>query len=584
MTAATRKLTAILAADVAGYSRLMGADEEGTLNRLKTHRRELIDPKIAEHRGRIVKTTGDGMLVEFASVVDAVKCAVEIQRAMRERETELLADQLIQFRIGVNTGDVIIDGDDIHGDGVNVAARLEALAEPGTICLSAAAWDQVRGKVAVSADDLGEKKLKNIERSVRIYRIAAETETSERPTLPLPDKPSIAVLPFQNMSGDPEQEYFADGMVEEIITALSRFHWLFVIARNSSFTYKGRAVDVKQVARELGVHYVLEGSVRKGGQKVRITGQLIDATTGAHLWADKFDGDLADVFDLQDQVAGSVVAAIEPKLQSAEIERARRKPTDDLGAYDLYLRALHSADGRDKASVRAALDLLYQAISANPRYAVAHARAAQLYVWWFSNGWSESPEADAAESVRLARAAIAADRDDAEALYLAGAALVFFATDAALGVNMLDRSLAMNANCAHAWMLSGQARIYLGDNEMALSCLHRAQRLSPLDQWLALSFELMAFAHMFEGRFEEAVLAAQRGLKERPGTVSTYRVLAASYAHLGRLDEARHAIEQVLRLYPGYSLGARSRFKFAMFQAPRAAIYIEGLRKAGAPE
>lgn len=343
-----RRLAAILAADVAGYSRLMGADEVGTLAALKAHRREVIDPAISQHHGRIVKTTGDGMLVEFASAVDAITCAVAVQEKMADRIASG-AGPCILFRVGINVGDIIIDSDDIFGDGVNVAARVENECEPGGVCLSGSAFEQVRGKTSFAFDDLGERSLKNIDRPVRLYALRSAVSSTATGTkapaqgakpLPLPDKPSIAVLPFQNMSGSPEQEYFADGMVEDIITALSRFGALFVIARNSSFTYKGKAVDIKQVGRELGVRYVLEGSVRKAANRVRITGQLIDATTGSHLWADRFDGTLDDVFDLQDQVAVSVVSAIAPKLEQVEIERAKRKPIESLDAYDLYLRAL----------------------------------------------------------------------------------------------------------------------------------------------------------------------------------------------------------------------------------------------------
>ena len=340
-----RRLAAILAADVAGYSRLMGADEEGTLERLKALRRELLDPKIAEHRGRLVKTTGDGLLVEFASIVDAVRCAVAVQQAMPERNTGIGADNRIELRIGINLGDVIVEGDDLYGDGVNIAARLEALADAGGVFVSNTVHDHVRDRVPFVFEDLGEQQVKNIARRVRVYRVcdagAVRSQSApEPPALPLPDKPSIAVLPFVNMSGDPEQEYFVDGMVEEIITALSRIRWLFVIARNSSFTYKGQAIDAKRVGRELGVRYVLEGSVRKAGNRVRITGQLIDATTGTHLWADRFDGPLGDVFDLQDKVATSVAGVIEPALRQAEIARAQRKRPESLDAYDLYLRAL----------------------------------------------------------------------------------------------------------------------------------------------------------------------------------------------------------------------------------------------------
>ena len=377
-----RRLAAILAADIAGYSRLMGNDEEGTLAELKACRRELMDPKIAEHRGRIVKTTGDGALVEFASAVDATRCAIEIQRTMASRNATIPEDRRVEFRIGINVGDIIFDEGDIFGDGVNIAARVESLASPGAICLSENAYKQIEGKVAIDVSDMGEQHLKNIAHPVRVYGVRLDG-ASERPTLALPDKPSIAVLPFQNMSGDPEQEYFADGVVEEIITALSRIRWLFVIARNSSFTYKGRAVDIKQVGRELGVRYVLEGSVRISADRVRITGQLIDASNGAHLWADRFDGALKDIFDLQDQVSASVVGAIAPKLEEAEIERAKRKPTERLDAYDYYLRgmaATHSVFEGTENAVSEALRLFYRAIELDPNYASAYGMAAWCHV------------------------------------------------------------------------------------------------------------------------------------------------------------------------------------------------------------
>ena len=341
-----RKLAAIFAADIAGYSRLMGADEEGTHAAVTELRRELIARQIAEHHGRIVKLTGDGFLAEFASVVDAVRCAVELQRRMAERNAGAPADRRIEFRVGINIGDIIVEADDIYGDGVNIAARIEALAEPGGICVSRVVRDQVRDRLEIAFDDMGQQQVKNIARPVRVYKVRGEMAAVEaapalaQPALQLPDKPSIAVLPFQNMSGDPEQEYFADGMVEEIITVLSRIRWLFVIARNSSFSYKGQSPDVKRVGRELGVRYVLEGSVRKAGGRVRITAQLIDAQSSAHLWADRFDGSLEDVFELQDQVADSVAGVIEPTLQSAEIRRSAERPTSDVTAYDLYLRAL----------------------------------------------------------------------------------------------------------------------------------------------------------------------------------------------------------------------------------------------------
>jgi TolB-like protein len=360
-----RRLTAILAADVAGYSRLTGMDEEGTHAQLQDHLRSLVDPKIAEHRGRVVKNTGDGLLAEFSSVVGAVRCAVEVQRGMAERNADVPREKRVEFRIGINVGDIMIDRGDIFGEGVNVAARLEGVAEPGGICISDDAHRQVRGKLDIAFQDAGEQQLKNIERPVRVYRLRlGGAAATTRPALPLPDKPSIAILPFQNLSGNPEQEYFADGIVEDITMALSRFRWLLVIARNSSFTYKGRAVDVKQVGRELGVRYVLEGSVRKAGDRIRIAGQLIDASTGAHLWADRFDGGLEDIFDLQDQVTASVVGVIAPKLEKAEIERAKRKPTESLDAYDCFLRAVANEDLVTREANNEALRLLYKAIEA----------------------------------------------------------------------------------------------------------------------------------------------------------------------------------------------------------------------------
>src|SRR5260221_3264096 len=382
---AERRLAAILAAAVAGYSRLMGGDEEGTLERLKEHRRGLVDPKLAEHHGRIVKTTGDGLLVEFASVVDAVRCGVEVQREMEARNSGVPADRRIEFRIGINVGDIIIDDGDIFGDGVNVAAGLEALAEPGGICVSRVVRDQVRDKLDFAFADMGEQQVKNIGRKVRAHRIrlgdgpSLAEKSAAAPATPAPalsDKPSMAVLPFQNMSGDPEQEYFADGIVEDIITGLSRMKWLFVIARNSSFTYKGRAVDVKQVGRQLGVRYVLEGSLRKAGGRVLITAQLIETTTGDHVWAQRHDGPLDDIFELQDEITLSVVGAIEPSLRQAEIERSKRKRPENLDAYDFYLRALPHAQVAMPGDSERALSLLQQSLALQPDYAAAHALAA----------------------------------------------------------------------------------------------------------------------------------------------------------------------------------------------------------------
>ena len=390
-----RRLAAILAVDVAGYSRLMGADEEGTHAAMLAVRRELGDPKIREHRGRIVKTTGDGLLVEFASVVDAVRCAVEVQREMIARNTDVSVERRLEFRMGINVGDIIIEDGDIFGEGVNIAARLEALAEPGGICISAAAHEQVRDRLDISFYDLGDQQVKNITRPVRVYSIGSRTSsplgkaqmaTTASRALPLPDKPSIAVLPFQNMSGDSEQEYFVDGIVEDIITGLSRIKWLYVIARNSTFVYKGRAVDVKQAGRELDVRYVLEGSLRKAGNRVRVTAQLIEAEGGTHVWAERYDRAIGDIFDLQDELTLNVIGAIEPSLRQAEIARAKRKRPENLHAYDLYLRAQPFAQVAMPGDAGKALALLDRALALEPDYAAAHASAAWCYEQRYMRG------------------------------------------------------------------------------------------------------------------------------------------------------------------------------------------------------
>jgi adenylate cyclase len=479
----TRRLVAILAADVAGYSRLIGANEGGTLRWLASVRAELTDPKIAEHHGRIVKTMGDGLLVEFASVIDALRCAVEVQTAMAERNTAVAADDRIEFRIGINVGDVVVEDGDIFGDGVNVAARLEGLAEPGGICVSARVQEDAAGRLDLTFEDLGEQQLKNIARPVRVYHVLAAGNSSAvtRPALALPDKPSIAVLPFANMSGDPEQEYFADGMVEEIITALGRIRWLFVIARNSTFTYKGQPVDVKEVGRELGVRYVLEGSVRKAGERVRITAQLIDALNGTHLWADRFDGSLEDVFELQDKVAIGVAAVIEPTLEASEIDRSGRRPTNDLTAYDLYLRALPillSFPSRER--VLEAFGLLDHAIARDPGYGPALALVSFGYVRFYD--WGEAPDADRRKVVECARRALAAADDDPGVLATAAFALAFFGEDIGTQIAFVDRALALNPSFARGWYLSGPLRVWAGQPELAIEHVERSLRLSPRDR------------------------------------------------------------------------------------------------------
>jgi len=582
-----RRLAAILAADVAGYSRLMEADEEGTLAALRAIRRELGDPKIAEHRGRIVKTTGDGMLVEFASVVDAVRCAVELQREMIARNAAAPAGRRIEFRMGINVGDIIIEDGDIFGDGVNIAARLEALAEPGGICLSAAAHEQVRDRLDLAFDDLGEQQVKNITRPVRTYRVALGAPSRAAlpvgAPLPLPDKPSLAVLPFQNLTGDAEQEYFVDGMVEEITTAIARLRWLFVIARNSAFTYKGKAVGVKQVAQELGVRYVLEGSVRKAGNRVRITGQLIDTTTGAHIWADHFDGALDDIFELQDQVASSVAGAIEPKLRQSEIERASHKPTANLTAYDLYLRALAQSYRYTDQGFAEAVVLARRALAIDPAYAPAAALVGRCRGLQQVRRSGALSDEDIGEACRLARHALEAERDDADTISQAAWTLFFFAGEAAMAAAALDRALALNPNAAHAWLIRGSIHGLRNQPEAAIEAVERARRLSPFDPHAFFGAVNIAIAHLTAGRFEQAIEWADRALHDQPRMVSAMRVKVVANAHLGRLDETRAELSRMLAIDPKLTIaGFRA---FAHFHAPEVLeLYVTGLRLAGLPE
>jgi len=579
-----RRLAAILAVDVAGYSRLMGADEEGTLAALRAVRHELADPKIAGHRGRTVKTTGDGLLAEFASVVDAVRCAVEVQREMIARNAAIPAERRIDFRMGINVGDIIIEDGDIFGDGVNIAARLEALAEPGGICLSAAAHEQVRDRLDLAFDDLGEQQVKNIARPVRVYLVAIARNAALRAPLPLPDKPSLAVLPFQNLSGDPEQEYFVDGIVEEIITAISRLPWLFVIARNSSFAYKGKSSDLRQVGRELGVRYVLEGSVRKSGNRVRITSQLIDTTTGAHIWADRFDGALDDIFELQDQVASSVVGAIEPKLRQSEIERATRKPTANLDAYDLYLRALAQSYKYIEEGMREAVALLQRALAIDASHAPAAALVGWCRGWQQLQGWGTVSAAEVAEAVRFARLAIEAGKDDPDALWMAGNTLSYFAGDHAAAAGAIERGLALNPGSAHAWPANGLLLYRQNRADRAIEALERGMRLSPLDPLGYVFTGALAAVHVMAGRYEEAIEWADRSLREMPRSESAIRNRLVACAHLGRIEEARDGLGRLLELTPGLTI-ARFRALYTNVHEPKLLdIHVEGLRKAGLPE
>jgi len=571
-----RRLAAILAADVAGYSRLMGSDEEGTLAALKACRHELIDPKIAEYRGRTVKTTGDGALVEFPSAVDAIRCAIEIQRAMAARNAAIPEDRRVEFRIGINVGDIIIDGGDIYGDGVNIAARVESLSSPGEICLSDNAYQQIKGKLAFDVSDLGEQHLKNIAQPVRVYGVRLDG-TPERPALVLPDKPSIAVLPFQNMSGDPEQEYFADGISEDIITGLSKLRWFFVIARNSSFTYKGKAVDVKRISRELGVRYVLEGSVRKGGNRVRITSQLIDATTGNHLWAECYDGDLIDVFTLQDEITKKVVAAIEPKLLEAEGIRSHSRSSEHLGAWEMVIHANSLFWRLTKSESLAAIATLKQVVERHPEYAPAHSILAFSLLLARQFGWiSMEPQVKQAEALAV-RAAVLDDNDPWAHLALGLVATARRRTNEA--VEEFQRALDLNPNFAAAHGYLGFALVLGGRPDESIDHCEQAIRLSPHDPQNAVFNVHLSAAYYHMGHYVEAAKFGRKAIQQRFGLPNAHRVYAASLAQAGQIEEARAELALLQELHPENSI-AWVEQNIPLIPGPMAKL-LEGLRKAG---
>jgi adenylate cyclase len=576
---AERRLTAILACDVAGYSRLMGADEEGTLARLNAVRREFWEPKAAEYRGRIVKRTGDGVLIEFASVVDAARYGIEIQRGMAKRNADVPQDKRIELRMGIHVGDILIEYDDIFGDGVNVAARLESIAEPGGICLSRAAFEQVDGKLDVCFEDGGEQQLKNITRPVRVYRTKFGSAKAS-PRLTLPDKPSIAVLPFQNMSGNPDQDYFVDGIVEDIITGLSRIKWFFVIARNSTFTYKGRAIDVKQVGRELGVRYVLEGSVRKLADRVRVTAQLIDTSTGAHVWAERYDRNSDDIFALQDEITLSVIGAIEPSLRLAEIERAKRKRPDSLDAYDLVLQAIPDVYSRMPEPSKRALVLLERAITLEPNYALAHACAAECHHTLFLRGGMQ-PE-DRAASARHAQIAITHGQDDALALALAGFSVGMDGHDRAAAFAAFEGALAVSPSSALTYILGSVILAYAGEPDRSIDWAERGLRLSPLDPWRSSALLSLSLANFHRRQYEEAVTSARKSVQASPAFSIPHVALTAALAKLGQLDEAKVAAARVLELTPTFRY---KRFLASVNCEPAfAASLSQALGAAGLPE
>ena len=548
-----RKLAAILAADIAGYSRLMGADEEGTLARLKAHRRELIDPKIMNHNGRVVKTTGDGMLVEFPSVVDAVRCAIEVQQAMAARDRDVPPEKRIEFRVGINLGDVIVDGDDLFGDGVNIAARLEALAEPGGISISRTVLDHARDKIAFDVEDAGEQTLKNIASPVHVYRLIVDPDRrrtaaqSSEPALALPDKSSIAVLPFQNLSGDPEQEYFADGITEDIITALARFRWFFVIARNSSFVYKSRAVDVKQVARELGVRYVLEGSVRKSAARVRISAQLIDAATGSHIWAERYDLDLTDIFAVQDEITERVAGAIEPELLKIEGERGATRSIANVSAWDLVRRGTWHFHQVTRATHLQARELFRQAIKLDPQLPEAHIWLARVDAGIGLFGWSDDPAGDLRDGLAAALRAVQLDEKNPYSHYALAITSVF-SEAFEQAVRAADKSIEISPSFALGHLVLGMARLFSGKAERAIEPLEHGLRLSPYDPHNFVWFRMLALALYFTGKADQALQAALKALKVRPSWPDTLETVALCHVALDRVAEARDFVEDMRKL------------------------------------
>ena len=582
-----RRLAAILLTDMVGYSRLMGLDEEGTIARQKAHREEIIDPKISAHGGRIVKTTGDGVLVEFPSVVDAVKCAVEVQSEMAARDTEVPDDRRIQYRIGINLGDIVIDGDDILGDGVNVAARLEGLAKPGGISISGNVHDQLAGKLDIAFEDAGEQTVKNVSRPVRVWHWQTDQASSgpksvDEP-LPLPDKPSIAVLPFDNMSGDPEQEFFADGIAEDVITALSRFRSLFVIARNSSFSYKGTSPGITQVARDLGVRYVVEGSVRKAGNRVRITAQLIDAISGNHLWADRFDGSLDDVFDLQDQITEQIVVAVEPEIQASERVRARRKPPESLDAWELLQRGLSHYYRVNETDRAEAIRLFNEAVALDPEFAAAHAHLA--YTLWCSVILGHV--GDTAKTVASARAAaeqaVSLDPNEPVAHFTLGR-LHLFANEIEMAVREMQTTIAINSNLALGYYGLGFVYWYgAGQAEQALPHFDAAVRLSPRDPWRRSPLMVKGSALRQLGRHDEAIAHCRQACQVPDCGWVAHMHLAAALAEAGQTSEAQVAAEKAMQLQPTLSIDfIRSQF-LGMHETSLKSL-LDSLRKVGVPE
>ncbi len=585
-----RRLVAVLAADVAGFSRLTDVDEVGTL-RMLAAQRAILDAAIFRHRGRIANTAGDSVLAEFSSAVNAVQCAVEAQKALLDATEGAPADRRVLFRIGIHVGDVMVRGGDLLGNGVNVAARLEALADAGGIVLSASAHEQVRKILPLAYTELGPQSVKNIEEPVRAFAIGPAPAGASLPgdgkLLSLPDKPSIAVLAFQNMSSDPEQDYFADGIADEILTALSRFRELFVIARTSSFTYKGKTVDVRRIGRELGVRYVLEGSVRKAGGRLRITGQLVDAASGVQVWSDRFEGNEEDIFDLQDRVASAVVNAVAPKIEQAEITRAVAKATDSLDAYDYFMRASACIYRWGRSDLEEAEVLLKKSIELDPKFAAAYAGAIWCLAWRVVNFWTDDLATDAARCGELARQAVDLAPDDANVLSIAGYSLAQVGAEFDEGIALINRAVNLNPNLARAWFVSAVVHIFIGKPETAIEHNERAMRLSPRDIVLHLMMHTMARACFYCGRLDEAIAWSTRAMRESPHShEGSILHLAASYAFTQRPEEASSALAKFLAIHPQARLS--NLWQLSHPRAVRAPDLVsklkEGLRLAGMPE
>jgi adenylate cyclase len=581
--AETRKLAAILAGDLVGYSRLASADEDRTLARLRALRSDLVDPTIAVHYGRVVKRTGDGILIEFRSVVDAVRCAIEVQNGMIERNAGLPQERRIEFRIGIHLGDVVEESDgDLMGDGVNIAARLEGIADPSGICLSNAAYEQVRDKLKEELIDLGEQNLKNIARPVRAYRVMLNRSAAKsEPALTLPDKPSIAVLPFNNMSGEPDQDYLADGIVEAITGALSRIRSFFVIARNSAFTYKGRAANVRDIGRELGVAYVLEGSMQKVGNRVRIIVQLIETVGGAHVWTGRHDGTIDDIFDLQDRITEHVAGALQPSIRIAEIERSRRKRPQDLGAYDYAMRAMPHVWTLEKEESAKALELLDKALAIDPEYPLALSLAGWCYAQRSVYDWVDDIAQSQARALKLAERAAELSGDDPLILAVLGAVHTFVRNHGTARV-LLERAVAIDPNAAWAWSRLGWLDNYADQPERAIEEFERALRLSPLDPMNFNNYLGMGSAHEVAQDYDKAAALYRRGLEERPHATWIYRNLASSLSGAGRMEEAKEAYARMVRSYPDLTA---SRLRQAMVFSPAFLDrMVDNLRKLGLPD